>query len=1141
MIVAARKISGSITLVILMVFFISSCTTEKIPNRILVFSKTVGFRHIDAIEAGIPALLKIGMEKGFIVDTTEDAADFNEQNLKRYRAVIFLNASGEVFDAGQRTAFQRYIQAGGGFLAIHAPTDAERQWPWYGQLIGGYFRSHPADPNIQKGTYQVEIKDHPATDSLPARFEREDEFYDFDIVDTTIKVLITIDEKTYKGGKTGDHHPAVWYHNFDGGRSFYTAMGHTTESYSDPYFLSILKGGISYVTGNEKDFKLDYSRSVPEENRFDVTVLMEKLDEPMHLAIAKDGKIFFAQRRGEIFLYDEEKKQSKLVGTIPVSAKYEDGLLGITMDPDFVKNQRLYVYYTAPGGKAFHISRYTLSKEGLLDLGSEKILLKIPKDILDGSHTGGGLIFDPKGTGNLFITVGDNSSPRNWGYAPTDERKGREDWDAQRSSGNTNDLRGKILRIHPEEDGTYTVPAGNLFAKGLARTRPEIFSMGHRQPWRIAIDSKTGWLYVGEVGPDANDDSSSLGPKGYDEFNQIRQAGNFGWPYFIANNKPYADYDFQSGKTNGFFDPAKPVNHSANNTGLQELPAANPAFIWYPYGSSKEFPLTGNGGRSATGGPLFHQADFKKGTNTFPDYYEGKWFIADWIRGWMNVVSIDEKGNYVSMESFLPGHSFSNPIDIQFGPDGSMYMLEYGKGWFRANDDARLIKITYNKGNRAPIAKLSIDKKSGAIPFTVQLSSKGSVDYDADGLSYQWQIKKGDKNIQSSDEPNPAITLTEVGIYTVVLTVKDAKGASSEKQTEIVAGNEPPKVAINIRKGNSSFYFTGTSIGYEVTVTDKEDDHLKNVKPAFVTIEYIAGGYKKVLLGDPDPTKPDQTVDGISIYGGMVLNSSDCYSCHSIEKKSAGPSFREVAEKYSADRNAGNYLAQKIIHGGSGVWGEAAMSAHPDLDPAKAKEMSNFILSLSTPVKPSLPLQGEYTLTIPAEQQTISGQPENDKGAFVMKAVYTDNSAGSVPSQTSENEIVLRNPALVPGNADILHDIMKVNIPSHTTELAVFSGFNPYVGFKSIDLVGVRQVFVNTSSSLGGIIEIRIDAPDGKIIGKSEVIAPGKGSFSPGPAVPIKVDATTGKHDVYFVVKGTAVTKRSDIVFIITRMLFSNK
>ncbi len=230
-----------------------------------------------------------------------------------------------------------------------------------------------------------------------------------------------------------------------------------------------------------------------------------------------------------------------------------------------------------------------------LDLATAKIILEVPVQRDECCHTGGSIAFDARG--NLYLSTGDNTNPFATGYAPIDERQGRSPWDAQKSSGNTNDLRGKILRIHPETDGSYTIPDGNLFPPGTPKTRPEIYTMGHRNPYRIAVDKRTGFVYWGDVGPDASVDSAGRGPAGHDEIGQARRAGNFGWPYFVGDNKAYfrtTRVDSVTVQAGAQFDPARPVNTSPNNTGLSELPPAQKAFIWYPYGPSAEFPVLGN-------------------------------------------------------------------------------------------------------------------------------------------------------------------------------------------------------------------------------------------------------------------------------------------------------------------------------------------------------------------------------------------------------------------------------------------------------------------------------------------------------------------------------------------------------------------
>ena len=512
-------------------------------SRVLVFSKTAGFRH-SSIGVGLAAVQKLGQENGFSVDATEDAGAFTSKNLAKYRAVVFLNTTGDVLDAAQQDDFERYIQAGGGYVGIHSATDTEYDWPWYGRLAGAWFNGHPGNPNVRKATYRVLDRSHPSTVGMPDTWDREDEFYNFKSIDPTIHVLIEIDEKSYEGGTNGDHHPMSWYHDFDGGRAWYTNMGHTEATYSEPLFLRHLLGGLRYAMGTGK---IDFSRARPEENRFTKVVLAQKLDEPVELAVLPDERVLFIERHGFVNLYTPATNRVRRIATIPVSTKYadssqaEDGLLGLAADPSFATNGWIYMYYSPAGPEPRNVlARYKMNADSL-DLASRKILLEVGTQRLKCCHTGGSIAFD--GKGNLYVSTGDNSNPFASGYAPIDERPGRMPWDAQKSSGNTNDLRGKIIRIHPEPDGTYTIPEGNLFPPGTAKTRPEIYTMGHRNPYRISVDSHTGFLYWGDVGPDANVDSVGRGPRGYDEINQARSAGNYGWPYFVGNNQAYYQDD----------------------------------------------------------------------------------------------------------------------------------------------------------------------------------------------------------------------------------------------------------------------------------------------------------------------------------------------------------------------------------------------------------------------------------------------------------------------------------------------------------------------------------------------------------------------------------------------------------------------
>lgn len=211
---------------------------------VLVFSKTAGYRHA-SIPAGVAAVRALGDQDGFRIDDTEDAATFTEANLANYRVVIFLNTSGEVLDAAQQAAFENFIRRGGGFVGIHAATDTGYEWPWYGALVGNYFRRHPV---IQQGTLVVVDPSHTSTRHLPIRWTRTDEWYDFhNDLAPDVTVLIRIDESTYSGGRMGANHAMAWHHEYDGGRAWYTALGHTTESFSEPLLLDHIRGGIAWA------------------------------------------------------------------------------------------------------------------------------------------------------------------------------------------------------------------------------------------------------------------------------------------------------------------------------------------------------------------------------------------------------------------------------------------------------------------------------------------------------------------------------------------------------------------------------------------------------------------------------------------------------------------------------------------------------------------------------------------------------------------------------------------------------------------------------------------------------------------------------------------------------------------------------
>ncbi|HTE25056.1 ThuA domain-containing protein [Flavitalea sp.] len=244
------KIFPGLAALVLITLLAFNVKTEQ-SLRVLVFSKTNGYRHA-SIEAGKKAFSKLADVKKFAVDFTEDSSQFTTANLKKYNAIVFLNTTGDVLNNTQQEEFEKYIKAGGGYLGIHAAADCEYEWPWYGKLVGAWFLDHPSSPsNVQNGRFYVVDKNNPATKGMPDSFERKDEFYSFKQINPSIHPLIKIDEKSYKGGKNGDNHPMSWYHDYDGGRSFYTNMGHTDETFTEPLVVNHIWAGLQYAMGGD--------------------------------------------------------------------------------------------------------------------------------------------------------------------------------------------------------------------------------------------------------------------------------------------------------------------------------------------------------------------------------------------------------------------------------------------------------------------------------------------------------------------------------------------------------------------------------------------------------------------------------------------------------------------------------------------------------------------------------------------------------------------------------------------------------------------------------------------------------------------------------------------------------------------------
>ncbi len=690
--------------------------------EVLVFSRTEGFRH-GSIGAGIEAIKELGVEHDFGVVATEDADYFHADSLQRFQAVVFLNTTLDVLNGDQEEELKAYIQSGGGWVGVHAAADTEYDWDWYGGLVGAYFSSHP---EVQPANIVVTDRLHPSTKDLPVLWNHTDEWYNYNLNPrANVHVLAVLKESSYEGGVMGDDHPIAWAHHYDGGRAWYTGLGHTVESYADPHMRSHLLGGIQWAAGT-----VDADVTATLASAYNEVILTTELTDPMEIDITSDGRVFIIEWAGNIKIWEPDTGVMRVIGWLPVDKKIEDGLLGLALDPDFDENQWVYIYYSviADAPPVNRLSRFVYDGR-MLDMDSEIPILEVPVQRVKCCHSGGSVQFDKDGL--LYLSTGDNSG----GDRNSPDPDLRRMSDQGRSAANTNDLRGKILRIRPEPDGSYTIPDGNLF-RADSLHRGEIFSMGHRNPFRISIDDSTGWVYWGDVGPGLVD--------GWDEFNQAREPGFYGWPFFTGYNNPYPHYHLAE-KEYTRPDADYPVNLSEYNTGARELPRALPAWIRYYYGPSDEYPELGAGGLNPMAGPIFYFDPTNALDTALPPYYDGKVMIYEWMRNWVKIITVNETGEVLEMDPFLPGTDYIRPMDIEVGPRGRLYIIEWGDQFWGSNANAQLVRLDYYGSSDQPDP--ADPAPASALPLSLDWPPDGGIfDFDS---TYTYQVSVHDQAIEN--------------------------------------------------------------------------------------------------------------------------------------------------------------------------------------------------------------------------------------------------------------------------------------------------------------------------------------------------------------------------------------------------------
>jgi cytochrome c len=578
--------------------------------------------------------------------------------------------------------------------------------------------------------------------------------------------------------------------------------------------------------------------------------------EPIGLAVLPDGRVLHTTRGGRIWLHNPETGFNTVAAQVPVYNHDEEGLQGIALDPQFARNGWVYLYYspplstplddpatptviegdapetvTAADVKRFkgHMQLSRFRFEGsAVNLATEQRILQIPVDRGICCHVGGDIDFDREG--NLYLSTGDDTNPfQSDSYAPLDSRPGRHPaFDARRSSGNTNDLRGKLLRIRVNRNGGYTIPGGNLFPPGTKGTRPEIYAMGLRNPFRFSIgrdvDRKKDVVYLADYSPDSPTASPERGPAGQGRWMVVREPGNYGWPFCATAELPYRRFDFATNTSGDYYDCARPINDSPHNTGRRQLPRVVQPEVWYPAGASPEFPELGTGGVAPMAGPAYVFDARVRSDRQWPKAFAGIPLFYEWSRDAIFGFTVQQSRRQrpgtpseVSIQRLFSDLTFQNPIDMTFGPDGALYVLEYGDGYFLENPEAQLSRVDAVRANSTPSAAVTADVLWGQPPLTVKLSAEGSTDADGDAIQYFWDFDSD--GVVDANGPTASVTYTTVGSKAAAVRVVDSTGRSSSAAARITVGNVPPQVRFAEPAVGQPFQF-GDTVHYRVEVLD---------------------------------------------------------------------------------------------------------------------------------------------------------------------------------------------------------------------------------------------------------------------------------------------------------------------------------
>ncbi|WP_018930474.1 ThuA domain-containing protein [Gracilibacillus lacisalsi] len=777
-------------------------------HKLLVVTHTAGYRHA-SIEDIKDVMPEWGEENGFevtFVDGTDQAREgdlsldeaFTPEFLADYDAIMFGNTTMNFGTEEQREAIIDFVENGGGFIGAHAAIDTGYDWPEYGEMVGAYFDSHPW---TQEVNFLVEDSEHPATEHLTSgEWTKLEEVYifpeDMNPRDAGKHILLSLDTDSVEGERGGqfDDHPTSWCSPQEAGRVFITALGHHSQTWtSEEKFEQHFLGGLEYVFGLATDTNCDEPSPKP---GLVSETLTDAVPRPTSLEVTDDNRVFSISINGGVYETQPNGSTNQILD-IDTTTEGEHGVMGIALDPEFDENGYVYIYYSVPGytedGEIINnLSRFDYA-DGTIDPDSEEILLEVPSGP-QCCHQAGFIEFGPDD--KLYLTLGDNYPATNGPQV-----------NSITTSQNLGDLRGSILRLN--KDGS--VPEDNPFVD-VEGARGEIYAYGFRNPYRISFDPETGYIYEGDVGPDGED---------YDEFNVITEPGqNFGWPYVNGDN-PYDEFSDRFVEFAENFDFST-IRGDLSAEDILTIPdeildfAENEAtypIAFYPYGEKEPW---GSGGRSASAGPVYQPGT---GENALPSSYHGKLLFYDFARGWMKAVDTDENGEIVSVDNFIEGLKL--PMDVEIGPDGSIYIAEFGNSWWEVNEESGIRKVSWGVLERAPEVQVEASAEYVQVGEEVSFDTSGTQDPDGDEITFAWDF--GDGN--TSTEANPVHTFTENGSYNVRLTVTDTTGKTANWSKTIVVGNTPPVVEIDDYEGKT-FFNNGDTITVTGSATDQEDGEL---------------------------------------------------------------------------------------------------------------------------------------------------------------------------------------------------------------------------------------------------------------------------------------------------------------------------